>query len=107
MCSRPRGRPAGARPRCGHRALNARPRSYGLLARDGAGQVTLGGRRVSVKRVRVRAADDNGEVAYEHFADRDPLTKVVLEQMLAGVSRRRFSPRRGFRPQVCGINGSR
>ncbi len=28
---------------------------------------------------------------YEHFADRDPLTRVVLEQMLAGVSTRRFA----------------
>ena len=28
---------------------------------------------------------------YAHFADRDPLTRVVLEQMLAGVSTRRFS----------------
>ena len=59
-----------------------------------AGQVTLGGRRVPVERPRVRAADGSGEVAlgtYAHFADRDPLTKVVLEQMLAGVSTRRFA----------------
>jgi putative transposase len=28
---------------------------------------------------------------YAHFADRDPLTRVVLEQMLAGVSTRRFA----------------
>jgi putative transposase len=28
---------------------------------------------------------------YAHFADRDPLTAVVLEQMLAGVSTRRFA----------------
>ena len=28
---------------------------------------------------------------YAYFADRDPLTRVVLEQMLAGVSTRRFS----------------
>ena len=59
-----------------------------------AGQVTLGGRRVSVERPRVRAADGTGEVAvatYAHFADRDPLTKVVMEQMLAGVSTRRFA----------------
>ncbi|MEA2182869.1 MAG: putative transposase, partial [Solirubrobacteraceae bacterium] len=58
------------------------------------GSVTLGGRRVPVERPRVRAADGSGEVAistYAHFADRDPLTKVVLEQMLAGVSTRRFS----------------
>jgi putative transposase len=59
-----------------------------------AGQVTLGGRRVPIERPRVRAADGSGEVAmttYAHFADRDPLTKVVLEQMLAGVSTRRFA----------------
>jgi putative transposase len=59
-----------------------------------AGEVTLGGRRVGVDRPRVRAADGSGEVplqTYRHFADRDPLTGVVLEQMLAGVSTRRFS----------------
>ncbi len=58
-----------------------------------SGQVTLGGRRVPVERPRVRATDGSGEVAlqtYAHFADRDPLTRVVLEQMLAGVSTRRF-----------------
>jgi len=58
------------------------------------GEVTLGGRRVPVERPRVRAADGSGEVGlatYAHFADRDPLTRVVLEQMLAGVSTRRFS----------------
>ena len=58
-----------------------------------AGEVTLGGRRVPVERPRVRAADGASEVplsVYEHFADRDPLTRLVLEQMLAGVSTRRF-----------------
>jgi putative transposase len=58
------------------------------------GEVTLGGRRVGVKRPRARTADGGREVAlgtYAHFADRDPLTRVVLEQMLAGVSTRRFS----------------
>ncbi len=57
------------------------------------GPVTLGGRRVTVKRPRVRSADGAEEVelaTYGHFADRDPLTQVVLEQMLAGVSTRRF-----------------
>ena len=59
-----------------------------------AGSVTLGGRRVPVQRPRVRATDGTGEVAmttYAHFADRDPLTKVVMEQMLAGVSTRRYA----------------
>jgi transposase-like protein len=59
-----------------------------------AGEVTLGGRRVAVQRPRVRSADGASEVSletYVHFADRDPLTRVVLEQMLAGVSTRRFT----------------
>lgn len=57
------------------------------------GEVTLGGRRVAVKRPRVRSADGEAEVSlstYQHFADRDPLSRLVLEQMLAGVSTRRF-----------------
>jgi putative transposase len=59
-----------------------------------SGEVTLGGRRVGVRRPRARTADGEHEVAletYAHFADRDPLTRVVLEQMLAGVSTRRFA----------------
>jgi putative transposase len=58
------------------------------------GTVTLGGRRVAVKRPRARTPDGEHEVplaTYAYFADRDPLTKVVLEQMLAGVSTRRFA----------------
>jgi transposase-like protein len=58
-----------------------------------AGEVTLGGRRVAVERPRVRSADGRAEVrlaTYEHFADRDPLTKAVLERVLAGVSTRRY-----------------
>ena len=57
------------------------------------GEVTLGGRRVAVRRPRARTADDESEVplaTYEHFADRDPLQRVVLERMLAGVSTRRY-----------------
>jgi len=59
-----------------------------------AGEVTLGGRRVAVERPRVRSVDGRGEVSlatYAHFADRDPLTAVVLERMLAGVSTRRYA----------------
>jgi putative transposase len=57
------------------------------------GEVTLGGRRVAVERPRVRSVDGSEEVGletYRHFADRDQLTRVVCEQMLAGVSTRRF-----------------
>ena len=58
-----------------------------------SGEVTLGGRRVQVARPRVRSADGSGEVAlrtYQHFADRDPFSRHVLEQLLAGVSTRRY-----------------
>jgi len=58
-----------------------------------SGEVTLGGRRIRVERPRVRSADGRGEVrlqTYEHFADRDLLSRVVLERMLAGVSTRRY-----------------
>ncbi len=57
------------------------------------GEVTLGGRRVEVRRPRMRSADGDHEVSlqmYEHFADRDPMSRVVLERMLAGVSTRRY-----------------
>src|SRR3954465_12850212 len=43
------------------------------------GSMTLGGRRVPVKRPRVRTADGGRELsvaAYEYFADRDPLTRA-------------------------------
>src|SRR4051794_27746637 len=58
------------------------------------GEVTLGGRRVPVERPRARAVDGSGEVelqTYGHFAERDALTDVVLERMLAGVSTRRYA----------------
>jgi len=57
------------------------------------GEVTLGGRRVPVKRPRARTADGGSEVplgTYDHFADRDQLGEVVLERMLAGVSTRQY-----------------
>jgi putative transposase len=57
------------------------------------GEVTLGGRRVQVKRPRARTADGESEVplkTYDHFACRDQLEKVVLERMLSGVSTRQY-----------------
>ena len=42
----------------------------------------------------MRTADDEHELpvaTYEHFADRDPLTRAVMDRMLAGVSTRRFA----------------
>ena len=57
------------------------------------GEVTLGGRRVGVRRPRARSADGESEiplVSYEHFAARDRLEDVVLERMLTGVSTRKY-----------------
>src|SRR6266508_3562437 len=58
------------------------------------GSMTLGGRRVAVRRPRMRTADDEHELpgeTYEYFADRDPLTRAVMDRMLAGVSTRKFA----------------
>ena len=60
----------------------------------GDGSMTLGGRRVQVSRPRMRTAEDEHELpvaTYEYFADRDPLTRAVMDRMLAGVSTRRFA----------------
>ena len=58
------------------------------------GSMTLGGRRVKVPRPRMRTAEDEHELpveTYEYFADRDPLTRAVMDRMLAGVSTRKFA----------------
>jgi putative transposase len=63
------------------------------------GSVTLGGRRVGVKRPRVRAADGSGELpvaAYELFAGTELLGRLALERMLGGLSTRRYG--RGLEP---------
>jgi transposase-like protein len=60
----------------------------------GNGSVTLGGRRAKVRRPRMRSADDERELpvaTYQYFADRDPLTRAVIDRMLAGVSTRKFA----------------
>jgi hypothetical protein len=57
------------------------------------GEVTLGGRRVPVRRPRARTADGESEVTLAtdgHFAARDRLGEVVLERVLAGVSTRKY-----------------
>ncbi len=58
------------------------------------GSMTLGGRRLPVRRPRMRTADDEHELpveSYGYFADRDPLTRAVMDRMLAGVSTRKFA----------------
>jgi len=68
------------------------------------GQVTLGGRRVRVRRPRVRTADGTGEVAvptYQAFASTDLLAELTLERMLAKLSCRRYPA--GLEPVGTGV----
>ena len=58
-----------------------------------AGAVTLGGRRVGVRRPRVRTPDGSGEVpvpAYDLFASTEMLGELALERMMAKLSTRRY-----------------
>ena len=57
------------------------------------GQVTLGGRRVRVRRPRVRSTDGARELpvsTYQAFASTDLLSQLALERMLAKLSTRRY-----------------
>ena len=57
------------------------------------GQVTLGGRRVRVRRPRIRTADGTHEMAvptYQAFAATDLLDQLAVERMLAKLSTRRY-----------------
>ena len=68
------------------------------------GQVTLGGRRVRVRRPRVRSADGTGEVAvptYQAFTATDLLDELAVERMLAKLSTRRYPA--GLEPVGTGV----
>jgi Transposase, Mutator family len=63
---------------------------HGHVARS----VTLGGRRISVRRPRVRTVDRQHEVrlrTYAHFAAREQLTVAMLERMLVRIAARRYA----------------
>jgi putative transposase len=58
-----------------------------------AGTVTLGGRRVAVRRPRIRSADGEAELpiaTYESAAATDLLADGIVARMLAGLSTRRY-----------------
>ena len=55
--------------------------------------MTLGGRRVRIRRPRVRSADGTRELpvpTYQAFAATEPLDELALERMLAKLSCRRY-----------------
>jgi len=58
------------------------------------GSVVLGGRRVPIRRPRVRTADRTAEVAvpaYELFSSTEVLSAMALERMMAKLSTRRYA----------------
>ena len=83
---------------CGPKGKHDAGRS---AVRHGAedGSVTLGGRRVGVRRPRVRASDGSGEVpvpAYDLFSSTELLGEMALAKMMAKLSTRRY--RAGLEP---------
>ena len=67
------------------------------------GELPFGGRRVRVRRPRVRSTDGR-EVplpTWQHFADADPLTPKAVEQMVLGVSTRNYD--RSLEPTPAGM----
>lgn len=57
------------------------------------GTLAMGGRQVSVSRPRVRSVKGNSEIplqAWEQFRAADPLSQRVMEQMILGVSTRKY-----------------
>ena len=81
-----RGRRPEGQARSGPRRGPPRPRGRVDDARAAGG--------CAVSRPRMRTADGERELpvgTYEYFADRDPLTRAVMDRMLAGVSTRKFA----------------
>jgi putative transposase len=83
---------------CGPKGKHDAARS---AVRHGAedGSVTLGGRRVGVRRPRVRAADGSGELpvpAYDLFSSTELLGEMAMAKMMAKLSTRRY--RAGLEP---------
>lgn len=70
-----------------------------------SGEVTLGGRRVAVKRPRVRSrAGEEVELpSWKQFASEDPLKERVLEQLMVGVATRKYD--RSLEPLPSGAKG--
>lgn len=75
---------------CGPRYQHQAHRSAGR-AGSVPSEVVLGGRKVAIRRPRVRAEDQ--EIAlptFQAFAEVDPLNRRVVEQMLLGVATRQY-----------------
>ena len=75
------------------------PERVAIRHGDDSGEVTLGGRRVPIRRPRVRSADHVKEIplqSYELFSSTEVLGRLAMERMLAKLSTRRY--RSGLEP---------
>lgn len=91
---------------CGPRGAHNRNRAGYRHGTEG-GSVPLGGRRVPVRRPRVRAADGSTELpirSYELFNGTELLGELAMERMLAGLSTRRY--RVGLEPVGTGVEAA-
>jgi len=77
---------------CGPRYAHNAERTA-LRAGHAKSSLTLGGRRAEIDRPRVRSRDRHelGLPSWEAWSARDPLTERAVEQMLLGVSSRRYA----------------
>ncbi len=80
---------------CGRKGKHNADREA-IRAGSTSSEVTLGGRRIGMRRLRARGRD--GEVRLPSFvyaADRDPLDRQTQEVIACGVSTRRYAPSAG------------
>jgi transposase-like protein len=78
---------------CGERYRHAPDRKASRAGYAQEAELVLGGRRVAVKRPRVRSTDGK-EVplpSWEKFAAEDPLSERAVEQMVLGVATRKYA----------------
>lgn len=91
---------------CGPRGRHD-PDRVGVRHGQEDGSVTLGGRRVAVKRPQVRAADGSGELpvpSYQLFSGTEILGKMAMGRMLSGLSTRRYPV--GLEPVGAGVEAA-
>jgi len=75
---------------CGPRYGRGRE-SAGYRAGTAPSSLVMGGRKVTVRRPRVRGAEGEMNLpSWEHFSGEDPLTDRTMEQMMVGVSTRKY-----------------
>src|SRR5262249_26455389 len=69
--------------------------------------LVLGGRRVGIQRSRARSTDGHelSLPSWRAWNARDPLDERALEQMVVGVSTRRYAGSLGPRPQEIAVHG--